>query len=122
MSEYTTQETALLTGVTIHTLRYYERLGLILDIRRDSNNYRRYSEADIEWIRFLLQLKATGMPLTKMQIFADLRRRGDHTARQRREMLEAHRKSVEQQISNLNDCLTMIDYKIDIHRQKENLL
>ena len=120
MSErYSTGQMAAVTGVSVHTLRYYEKIGLLLDVARDENGYRCFSEADVEWVGFLRQLKATGMPLAEMQMFAELRRQGDHTARQRREMLEAHRLKVVEQMEKLNDCLTMIDFKIARHRRKE---
>ena len=86
--ELTIQQVAAETGVSNHTLRYYERIGLILDVNRAPNGHRRYSPHDIEWITFLKQLKATGMPLAQMQKFAELRRQGNSTAKQRREMLE----------------------------------
>jgi len=118
-SELTIQQTAKKTNISSHTLRYYERIGLILDINRAPNGHRRYVDADIEWIAFLKQLKATGMPLTLMQEFAELRRQGDQTAKQRRAMLESHRKAILQQMQMLNDCLSMVDYKINRHRQSE---
>ena len=113
------QQVAEETGVSQHTLRYYERIGLILDVARAPNGHRRYTAADLEWIAFLKQLKATGMPLVQMQKFAELRRQGDGTAKQRREMLEAHRKTIRQQMQILNDCLAVIDDKIERHRQTE---
>lgn len=119
MTLFTIQQTATQTDLTAHTLRYYERIGLILDVRRDASGYRVYDSADIEWIAFLKQLKATGMPLLQMQTFAELRRQGDHTARQRRKMLEAHRQTVVQQMQELSYCIDRIDYKIDRHRKKE---
>ena len=117
--ELTIQQVAVKTGVTSHTLRYYERIGLILDVNRAANGHRRYTDDDMEWIAFLKQLKATGMPLAQMQSFAELRRQGDATRKQRREMLEAHRNTVLQQIQMLNDCLTVIDDKISRHRRAE---
>lgn len=114
-----TQQMADISGISVHTLRYYEKIDLLLDIARDANGYRRFSEADVEWVGFLRQLKATGMPLAQMQLFAELRRQGDHTARQRRGMLELHRLKVVEQMEKLNDCLTMIDFKIKRHRKKE---
>ena len=116
---YSTQQMATMTGLSVHTLRYYEKINLLLDVARDVNGYRRFSKADVEWVGFLRQLKATGMPLVQMQLFAKLRRQGDHTARQRREMLESHRLQVVEQIDKLRDCLTLIDCKIERHRQKE---
>ncbi|MDX1523337.1 MAG: MerR family transcriptional regulator [Anaerolineae bacterium] len=117
--ERTIQQVAHETGVSSFTLRYYERIGLILDVARAPNGHRRYSEADLEWIAFLKQLKATGMPLTEMQKFAELRRQGNHTAKQRRQMLESHRKSILQQRQMLDDCLAVIDMKIERHRRTE---
>ncbi len=61
--ERTIQQIAKETNLSRHTLRYYERIGLILDVDRAPNGHRRYSDDDIEWIAFLKQLKATGMPL-----------------------------------------------------------
>ena len=116
---YSTQQMAELTGVSAHTLRYYEKIKLLLDITRDRNGYRRFNSADIEWVNFLRQLKATGMPLAQIQQFAELRRQGDHTSRERREMLEQHRLSVVADMEKLDTCLNMIDFKIERHRKKE---
>lgn len=118
-SELSIQQFAEITGVSQHTLRYYERIGLILDIARSQSGHRRYKQDDIEWVAFLKHLKTTGMPLAQMQKFAELRKKGDGTAKQRREMLEAHRETVEKQIAALNDCLSVIDSKIDRHRKTE---
>lgn len=117
--ELTIQQVAEKTDLSNHTLRYYERIGLILDVNRAPNGHRRYSNDDLEWIAFLKQLKATGMPLAQMRKFAELRRQGNSTAKQRREMLEAHRKTIVQQMQMLNDCLAVIDYKIERHCRNE---
>ena len=117
---YSTQQMATITGISVHTLRYYEKINLLHDIVRDVNGYRRFSKVDVEWVGFLRQLKATGMSLAEMQLFAELRRQGNHTARQRREMLESHRLKVVDQIEKLHDCLRIIDFKIERHRQKES--
>ncbi|WP_432383583.1 MerR family transcriptional regulator [Duganella sp. P38] len=78
------------TGLTAHTLRYYERIGLIAPVGRGSGGQRRYAPSDLEWIGFLLRLRTTHMPVSLMQAFAKLRAAGDATAPARREMLEAH--------------------------------
>lgn len=118
-SELTIQQVAQQTGLSSHTLRYYERIGLILEVDRAPNGHRRYRPEDLEWIAFLQQLKATGMPLAQMQEFAEFRRQGDGTAKQRREMLEAHRQTIGQQMQLLSDCLAVIDAKIERHRRRE---
>ena len=115
----TIREVAEETGLSTDTLRYYERIGLISDIRRASNGHRRYSDADIFWIFFLKQLRATGMPISQMQHFAQLRREGDTTVMQRREMLEQHRKKLEEQVESIMDFMSIIDFKIARHRAYE---
>jgi len=112
-------EVAQETGLTSDTLRYYERIGLIIDIERASNGHRLYGEADIIWILFLKQLRATGMPIAKMKHFAELRRGGNATVIQRREMLEEYRSNLEDQIQLIQDFMSVIDFKIARHRQHE---
>lgn len=79
------------TGMTAHTLRYYERAELIRRVARDSRNQRQYSVADVEWGNFLSRLRETGMPIAQMREYAALRERGLATTAQRQRLLEAHR-------------------------------
>ncbi|MFT3714771.1 MAG: MerR family transcriptional regulator [Gordonia sp. (in: high G+C Gram-positive bacteria)] len=72
-------DVAAATGATAHTLRYYERAGLIQPIGRTSANRRRYSPSDVAWVEFLLRLRATGMPIARMQQYAALRAQGPGT-------------------------------------------
>src|SRR5579859_1740888 len=80
------------TGVSTHTLRYYERAGLMLEpIGRASSNHRRYSDAAIQWVVFLTRLRRTGMPIRRMREYANLVRAGDGNEADRLALLEAHR-------------------------------
>ncbi|WP_334313755.1 MerR family DNA-binding transcriptional regulator [Bacillus sp. BP-3] len=63
----------------MHTLRYYEKIGLLNEVSRDINGYRRYSKVDISWINFLIRLRVTGMSVTDMKLFSDLRSQGEPT-------------------------------------------
>jgi DNA-binding transcriptional MerR regulator len=118
----TIQQTAQETGLGIDTLRYYERIGLITGVERLNNGHRRYGDADITWILFLKQLRTTGMPIAQMQTFARLRREGDVTVSQRREMLEQHRLNLEEQVRLIMDFMAVIDAKIARHRQHEQTM
>lgn len=118
----TVEQTAKETGVSKDTLRYYERIGLITDVARAKNGHRRYSDDDIFWIQFLKQLRATGMPIAQMKRFAELRRGGDATVTQRREMLERHRHNLEAQVQLIMDFMSVIDFKIARHRQHEQAM
>ena len=76
-AELTIQEAAAETGLSIHTLRYYERIGLIHPVDRATNGHRRYTPGDLGWIDLLKRLRATGMPIQRMQQYAALQRQGE---------------------------------------------
>lgn len=113
----TIQEVSEATGLSAHTLRYYERIGLIHPIEREDNTRRLYTEEDIGWIDFLLKLRATGMSIKEMQRYAELQRQGDETLPQRVEMLKSLRSKVEARMSELDEHLKLICYKIEIYGQ-----
>ena len=120
----TIQEVTQATGLSAHTLRYYERIGLIHPIGREQNTRRCYTADDVGWIDFLLKLRATGMSIKDMQRYAELQRRGDETLPERVEMLKPLRDTVEAHIDNLSEHLKLIYYKIDIYEKivEEKLL
>jgi DNA-binding transcriptional MerR regulator len=111
----TIQQVAQATGLSVYTLRYYERIGLIHQIGRAGNTHRRYSTDDIGWIDFLTKLRSTGMSIQEMQTYAELQRQGDDTLPERLEMLKALRRRVESHIDELNDHLKIIRGKIDYY-------
>ncbi|MFC4122697.1 MerR family transcriptional regulator [Nonomuraea zeae] len=112
----TIQEAAQRSGLSAHTLRYYERIGLIHSVGRDGNGHRDYVEGDLQWLEFLTRLRTTGMPIADMCRYAELRRMGAHTADERRVMLELHRERVRSRIDELTQDLKVLDYKIDTYK------
>ena len=116
---FTIQQVSEKTGLTAHTLRYYEKCGLIDPVDRDTNGYRMYQGDDLGRINMLCCLRRTGMSIADMQTFAELMRSGDHTFYQRRVVLENHREQVETQICELQDMLKIIQHKIDFYAQAE---
>jgi DNA-binding transcriptional MerR regulator len=100
------------TGLSIDTLRYYERIGLLAPVSRASSGHRRYTQRDIDWIGLLINLRETGMPLAQMVHFANLRRQGDATASERLLILEQHQRALEQQMQNLEQHMTALQQKI----------
>lgn len=115
---YSIKQVAEQTGLSIHTLRYYENIGLIELVSRASNGHRRYSDDNLEWIEFLKKLRATGMPLEEMQHYTRLVRQGKHTMSERRAMLVVHRQRVQGQIDSLCEMASFIDYKIDLYTEE----
>ena len=100
------------SGLSTHTIRYYERIGLLPYADRDAGGRRDYDPSILTWIGFLHRLKATDMSINDMLKIAELRLEGDHTGPQRRAILEAHREAVRDKIVVLQDCLSMLDTKI----------
>ncbi|NPT58935.1 MerR family transcriptional regulator [Paraburkholderia elongata] len=105
-------EVAGTIGVSTHTLRYYEQAGLIRAVGRTQAGHRLYSPADLDWLQFVMRLKATGMPIAGMQAFAALRAEGKPTVGERRDMLVAHRDAVLARIAELQSNLGAIIDKI----------
>jgi DNA-binding transcriptional MerR regulator len=114
----TIEEVARRTGLTAHTLRYYERIGLIAPVGR-AGGQRRYAEADLAWIDFLLRLRTTRMPIQKMQRFARLRAAGDATVPARRAMLEEHLAEVLAELDEIRRCADALQAKIGFYRAAE---
>lgn len=113
----TIQKAAAATGLTVHTLRYYERIGLIDAIPRQNNQRRLYREEDILWIEFLLKLRSTGLPIRKMLRYAELRRLGNQreSVSERKTMLEQHTLSLEATLAELQGNLAVMYRKIAMY-------
>src|SRR5947209_18155860 len=108
----TIQQVAQQTGLSIDTLRYYERIGLLEPVGRAQNGHRRYTQHDLAWIDLLIGLRNTGMPRTQMVCFAQLRRQGSATLTERRLMLEQHQHSLEQHTQELEQHMAELPQKI----------
>jgi len=108
---YSIADVAERTGVTAHTLRYYERVGL-LDVGRQASGHRRFSSNDVDRVVFIGRLRATAMPIRDIQRYFELVARGPATEPARLKLLEAHRAAVRARLSELEAALDAIEYKI----------
>jgi DNA-binding transcriptional MerR regulator len=112
----TIAEAAERSGLTSHTLRYYERDGLMLSpVERSSTGHRRYTDGDLRWIEMVSRLRATGMPIRDVRRYADLVRAGSGNEQERLELLRDHRRAVLHQLAEVQDHLGAIDRKIGIY-------
>ena len=111
----TIAETAEHTGLTAHTLRYYERYGLMLTVDRSTSGHRRYSDRDLEWILLITRLRATGMPIREVRRYADLVRSGPGNEVERLAILRRHRTQVRAEFEAVAEHLHAIDHKISIY-------
>ncbi len=115
----TIAEAARRCGLTTHTLRYYERDGLLLEaVGRASTGHRRYSDRDLSWILLITRLRATGMPIRDIRAYAALCRAGDGNETERLTLLLAHRDRVLAELAATTAHLSAIDGKIGIYQDR----
>jgi DNA-binding transcriptional MerR regulator len=113
----TIAEAARRTGVSVHTLRYYERVGLVVSpIDRTAGGRRRYRHLDLKWIIICTKLRATGMPIRGIRRYAELVAAGPGNEKERLELLEVHRSDVVARLGEIQENLKEIDRKIGIYR------
>ena len=110
-------EAARRTGVSVHTLRYYERAGLVVTpVDRTGGGQRRYHELDLKWIVVCTKLRATGMPIRSVRRYAELVAAGHGNEPERLALLEDHRAAVTARLAEIQENLELIDHKIDVYR------
>jgi DNA-binding transcriptional MerR regulator len=110
-------EAARRTGVSAHTLRYYERAGLVVTrVDRTASGRRRYHKLDLDWIVICTKLRATGMPIKGIRRYAQLVSAGYGNEKERLALLEAHRADVTAKLAEVQEHLKLIDHKIDVYR------
>jgi DNA-binding transcriptional MerR regulator len=119
---YTPGKVIEITGLSIHTLRYYEKMKLIEPVTRAENGHRRYTEADIHRIGFIKKMRQTGMPIDELRQYLDLARQGDSTIEERLIMLEQQYDRVQGQIGNLHNMLEFLEYKMQLFEDKKDCM
>lgn len=119
MLELEINEVSKITKLKPHTLRYYESIGLIRDIKRNSAGKRIYSEQDLKWLEVINRLRATGMNINKMKEYARLRHIGDETITERKNIMKEHLVSIENQIQKLSEARDYVARKIQIYSKME---
>jgi DNA-binding transcriptional MerR regulator len=108
---WTTREAAEKCGLSEHTVRWYERIGLLDRVNRTPDGRRRFSDTDLDWLVLLSRLRATGMPVRDMLRYTELVRSGAGEA-ERVELLRRHRERVSQALLDQQECLKLLDAKI----------
>lgn len=116
---YTIQEVASEMKLRAHTLRYYEKIGLLHPIQREEHGRRVYTEQDLGWIYWLKLLRESGMPIKMMKRYVDLTREGECTIDERCAILEEHRNQLRGMIAQLNIFLDKLDQKVEFYRGYE---
>ncbi len=121
-AELTIGQVAEQTGLSVHTLRFYEREGLLAEpVQRGRNGHRRYRQDDVEWLILCTRFRSTGMPLSTIRRYADLVRQGPGNEADRLALLRRHQDEVASQIRALTECLDAITYKVKVYQDHLDL-
>lgn len=111
-------EVAERTGLSVHALRFYERQGLLVGpIHRTSGGRRRYTSLDVDWLLICVKLRESGMPLSELKRFTELVRHGPGNEAERLRLLDAHRQRVDAQIQALEECRSVIAWKVGVYEE-----
>ena len=92
-------------------LKFYCNQGLVPNVKRDKNNRRIFDEKDIAWINSLNCLKNCGMSIAEMKEYIELCLIGESTIPERKVILDIKRKSLVEQLKQVQDCIDYIDWK-----------
>jgi DNA-binding transcriptional MerR regulator len=112
---YTIQEAAEEMGVSVHTLRYYEKIGLLRSIQRGENGRRIYTEEDLGWVYWLKLLRESGMSIQLMKRYVEITLAGEHTIDERCVILEEHRHRLHEHIEKLQGYLGKLEQKVEFY-------
>ncbi|HEY8466559.1 MAG TPA: MerR family transcriptional regulator [Solirubrobacterales bacterium] len=114
----TISEAAEAAGMSVHTLRYYERAGLMPRVTRNGSGHRRYTRRDVDWLILVNKLRKTGMPIRRIREYAAMVRAGEGNEAERLELLERHRAEILARVAELQANLEAVDYKINLYRER----
>lgn len=115
---YSIQDVSKKTGLSAHTLRYYEKEGLITGVERTRGGFRQYTDEDLESLGLICCLKNTGMSLQEIARFVELTHQGEHTLRERVEMLRQHREAVISRMAEMQKHLDKVTWKLNFFSEK----
>ena len=115
---YSIRDVSKKTGLTAHTLRYYEKEGLISGVERTSGGFRQYTDEDLEALGLVCCLKNTGMTIQEIARFVQLTRQGEHTLQERVDMLREHRENVIARMEEMQKHLDKVTWKLNFFTEK----
>ena len=115
---YSIQDVSNKTGLSTHTLRYYEKEGLISGVERSQGGFRQYTDEDLERLGLIRCLKNTGMSIQEIARFVQLTHEGDHTLEERVELLREHRERVLERMAEMQEHLDKVTWKLNFFSEK----
>lgn len=107
--QFTIGQVAEKTGLSIHTIRYYEKEGILPIVKRNESGIRIFEYEDIQWINFLHCLRSTGMPIAQIKNYASLTMQGDPSGSNRLEILKRQKEKIEEQVNVLKTHIDLLN-------------
>ena len=102
-------------GITSDTLRYYERIGLILPVNRNGSGIRDYNETDVKWVEFIKCMRSAGLPIETLIEYVGLVQQGDGTIAARKDILKEQRELLAARMKEMQKTLDILDHKIEAY-------
>ncbi len=119
MNNYSISDISEIVKISQHTLRYYEKIGLLTGVERNSKGRRSYSENDVNLLNFINCLRSTGMPIKQIKSYLDFMRMGDATIQERKRILSCHLEFMKKQVKNFENCCKILEYKMENYEKIE---
>ncbi|MFD0677156.1 MULTISPECIES: MerR family transcriptional regulator [unclassified Paenibacillus] len=117
---FTIKEASEKLNCPAHTIRFYDKEGLLPNIRRDDNGNRLFDKRDLDWIRLMTCFRATGMSIAGIREIVELAKQGEKTIAQRRAILEAHQAEIVKKQQVLNDAFEAVSQKLEVYNNIQN--
>lgn len=111
-------EVAKRYGISVDTIRYYERIGLVPHVTRLPNGIRDFAEYDCGWVEFIRCMRESGVQIEALVEYVALFQEGEHTAAARLEILEEQRAKLVAKLEEMQATAKRLDAKIDRHRDE----
>lgn len=116
---YTITEVEQISGLAAHTLRFYERMGLLWGVSRGPGGRREYTQEHLRWVKFIKNARAVEMSVADIARYVSLARQGDRTVRDRRQMMEEHLNRLRRQSEQIAESLRYLEGQLELHRRDE---
>lgn len=116
--EYTIKEVTKLYNITASTLRYYEKEGLLPQIKKNESRQRVYNDKDLEWLNIITCMRKTGMGISYIKKYVDLCHQGDDSILQRYQIFLDQREIIKMQLAVLEKNLDTVEYKIEFYKKE----
>lgn len=110
---YTVKQVSDLLGVSVHTVRYYDDMGLIPGTKRNGANRRVFDDNELEWLFVSITLRSTGLPLAEIRHYIELYQQGDSTLKERYAIMEAQKKRAQKEVEDLKLRMAVLDKKLE---------